>query len=182
LARRDEIVDYANELLEFERFPVDGRPGLDSRRRGRGAEADRRRLCRPRALFERAAAAGAQMVLVHHRACSGETSRVSSTGALRGPARAAVPRRHLLVAYHLALDAHGPEIGQQRHPRRPARARPTNGPFRIDGGRGETSNGTVEELMQRLARRDRRREPIVFGTARTDPSASRSSPAAAARG
>ncbi|HWJ44796.1 MAG TPA: Nif3-like dinuclear metal center hexameric protein, partial [Gaiellaceae bacterium] len=65
MAQRDEIIRFANELLEAHRFPEYGPPGLQVV----GADEVRKIACgvsSSRELFERAAAAGAQLVLVHH--------------------------------------------------------------------------------------------------------------------
>ena len=65
MARRDDIVAFANELLGVEAFPEYGLPGLQVV----GADEVTRVACgvsSSRELFERADAAGAQLVLVHH--------------------------------------------------------------------------------------------------------------------
>ena len=65
MAQRDEIVAYANQLLEIERFPEYGTPGLQVV----GADEVTKIACgvsSSRELFERAAAAGAQLLIVHH--------------------------------------------------------------------------------------------------------------------
>ena len=65
MAGRDEIVAYSNERLEVDRFPEFGRPGLQVV----GAAGVEKIACGVSAsleLFERAAEAGAQLVLVHH--------------------------------------------------------------------------------------------------------------------
>jgi len=108
LAARDEIVAYANELLEVERFPEFAPAGLQVV----GAEEVRRIVCgvsASRALFQHAATAGAQLVLVHHGVIWRNEPRVIDV-RMRG--RLAVLFEHdlNLVAYHLALDAH-PEVG-----------------------------------------------------------------------
>ena len=65
MALRDEIVRYADELLEVDRFSEFGPPGLQVS----GAAEVSKLVCgvsASRELFERAAAAQAQLVLVHH--------------------------------------------------------------------------------------------------------------------
>ena len=65
VAGRDEIVAYANALLEVERWPEFAPPGLQVV----GADEVTLLLCgvsSSRALFEHAADVGAEMVLVHH--------------------------------------------------------------------------------------------------------------------
>jgi dinuclear metal center YbgI/SA1388 family protein len=108
VAQRDEIVSYADELLETNRWPEFGRPGLQVV----GADEVTRLACGVSAsleLFERAAAAGAQMVVVHH----GIFWRNEPLWIDRRQRRRleTLFRADLsLVAYHIALDAH-PEIG-----------------------------------------------------------------------
>jgi dinuclear metal center YbgI/SA1388 family protein len=108
LARRDDIVEYANGLLEIERFPEYGRPGLQVV----GAEVVTTLACgvsASRELFERAAAAGGQMVLVHHGLFWRNEPLVIDR-RLRGRLETLFRADMSLVAYHLALDAH-PEVG-----------------------------------------------------------------------
>ena len=65
MAQRDEIIRYANELLEIHRFPEYGTPGLQVL----GADEVTKIACGVSSsleLFERSAAAGAQLVIVHH--------------------------------------------------------------------------------------------------------------------
>jgi putative NIF3 family GTP cyclohydrolase 1 type 2 len=65
VARRDDIVRFANELLDIESYPEYGRPGLQVT----GADEVSKLVCgvsSSRELFERAGAAGAQFVVVHH--------------------------------------------------------------------------------------------------------------------
>ncbi len=108
MAHRDEIVDYANRLLEVERWPEFAPPGLqvvgsdDVSLLVTGVSASR-------ALFEQAAALGAQMVLVHHGLFWRNEPLVVDR-RLRGRLEALFAAELSLVAYHLALDAH-PELG-----------------------------------------------------------------------
>jgi dinuclear metal center YbgI/SA1388 family protein len=156
LARRDEIVDYANELLEVERFPEYGRPGLQVV----GADEVRRLVAgvsSSRELFERAAAAGAQMVLVHHGLFWRNEPLVVDR-RLRGRLEALFRGDVSLVAYHLALDAH-PEIGNNAILADRLGAT-YDGPF-AEIGAAAAFDGTVEELAQRL-REATDREPTVF--------------------
>src|SRR6478672_3659653 len=62
-----------------------------------------------RELFERAAAVGAQMVLVHHGVLWENEPRTIDR-RMKGRLQALFDADLTLVAYHLALDAH-PEIG-----------------------------------------------------------------------
>jgi dinuclear metal center YbgI/SA1388 family protein len=156
LARREEIVDYANELLEVERFPEYGRPGLQVV----GADEVQRLtvgVSSSRELFERAAAAGAQMVLVHHGLFWRNEPLVVDR-RLRGRLEALFRGDISLVAYHLALDAH-PEIGNNATLADRLGAT-YDGPF-AEIGAAAKFDGTVEELTQRL-RDATGRDPIVF--------------------
>ena len=79
MAHRDEIIAFADELLDAGSFPDYGPMGIQVV----GADEVTRIVCAvsaSRELFARAAAAGAQLVLVHH-GCCGTTSRALSTAA-----------------------------------------------------------------------------------------------------
>jgi dinuclear metal center YbgI/SA1388 family protein len=108
VASRDEIVAYANELLEVEKWPEFAPAGLqvtgvdEVSKVVSGVSASRE-------LFERAAAAGAQLVLVHHGLFWRNEPLVVDR-RLRGRLEALFAADISLVAYHLALDAH-PELG-----------------------------------------------------------------------
>lgn len=108
MASLDEIVAYANKLLEVERFPEYGMPGLQVV----GADEVTKVVCgvsASRELFERAAAAGAQLVLVHH-GIFWRNEPVWIDRRQRGRLEALFAADLSLLAYHLALDAH-PQIG-----------------------------------------------------------------------
>lgn len=108
MAARDEIVRYADELLEVHRFPEFGRPGLQVL----GADDVGKLACGVSAsleLFERAAACGAQLLLVHHGIFwRNEPLWIDRRQRRRLEALFAADLS--LAAYHLALDAH-PELG-----------------------------------------------------------------------
>lgn len=108
MAHRDEIVRYADELLEIERFPEYGTPGLQVL----GADEVSKLACgvsSSRELFERAAAAGAQLLIVHH-GIFWRNEPVWIDRRQRGRLQALFAGNLSLAAYHLALDAH-PELG-----------------------------------------------------------------------
>jgi dinuclear metal center YbgI/SA1388 family protein len=108
LAHRDEIIRYANELLEVHRFPEYGPPGLQVL----GADEVSKLACgvsSSRELFELAGAAGAQLVLVHH-GMFWRNEPVWVDRRQRGRLEALFAADLSLAAYHLALDAH-PELG-----------------------------------------------------------------------
>ena len=111
MARRDEIVSFANELLEVERFPEYGHPGLQVA----GAEEVTKLACGvscSRELFEAAAASGAQLLLVHH-GLFWRNEPLLVDRRLRGRLEALFRADLSLAAYHLALDAH-PELGNNQ--------------------------------------------------------------------
>src|SRR3954453_6478135 len=108
VAGRDEIVAYANALLEVERWPEFAPPGLQVV----GADEGTLLYCgvsSSRELFEHAAEAGAEMVLVHHGLFWRNEPLVVDR-RLRGRLEALFRADASLVAYHLALDAH-PTLG-----------------------------------------------------------------------
>ena len=75
MADRDEILDYASELLDLDAYPDYGPMGMQVA----GAPEVDRIACGVSSsleLFERAAAAGAQMLLVHHGLLWDRDSRV----------------------------------------------------------------------------------------------------------
>ena len=108
MASRDEIVAFANDLLDLAAYAdygpmglqVVGNPEVTKIACGVSASRD---------LFERAAAAGAQMVLVHHGLFWERDPREIGP-LMRERLRALFDHDLNLVAYHLALDAH-PELG-----------------------------------------------------------------------
>jgi dinuclear metal center YbgI/SA1388 family protein len=108
MARRDEIVSFANDLLDVQRFPEYGLPGLQVA----GADEVTKLACGVSCsleLFESAAASGAQLLLVHHGLFWRNEPLVVDR-RLRGRLEALFRADVSLVAYHLALDAH-PELG-----------------------------------------------------------------------
>ena len=108
MAARDQIVGYANELLEVAKWPEFAPPGLqvvgapEVEKIVSGVSASRE-------LFEHAAALDAQLVLVHHGLFWRNEPLVVDR-RLRGRLEALFRADLSLVAYHLALDAH-PEVG-----------------------------------------------------------------------
>ena len=104
VAERDEIVAYANALLEVERWPEFAPPGLQVV----GADEVTLLVCgvsSSRALFEQAADLGADMVLVHH-GLFWRNEPLLVDRRQRGRLEALFRANASLVAYHLALDAH----------------------------------------------------------------------------
>ncbi|MDP9134753.1 MAG: Nif3-like dinuclear metal center hexameric protein [Actinomycetota bacterium] len=108
MAARDEIVSFLDELLDSPGFPDYGPNGLQVP----GAEQVELVVTGVSAqleLFERAAAAGAQLILCHHGIVWG--SRPQAIGPqTKRRLQALFAADISLAAYHLPLDAH-PEVG-----------------------------------------------------------------------
>jgi dinuclear metal center YbgI/SA1388 family protein len=108
MARRDDILEHAAELLDLDSFSDYGPQGMQVA----GAENVTKIVCAVSSsleLFERAAAAGAQLVLVHHGLLWNSESRVIDA-RVRRRLQTLFQADLTLAAYHLALDAH-PELG-----------------------------------------------------------------------
>jgi dinuclear metal center YbgI/SA1388 family protein len=108
MASRDEIVAWADEYLDVAAYPDYGPMGLQIV----GTPEVRKIVCGVSAsheLFERAAEADAQMVLVHHGLLWDKEPR-KIDAVMRERLRTLFDADLNLVAYHLALDAH-PEVG-----------------------------------------------------------------------
>ena len=108
MAPRDEIVGYANELLEIERFPEFAPQGLQVVGTAEVTTIACGVSC-SRELFERAVGLGAELVLVHH-GLFWRNEPLVVDARLRGRLEALFRGDASLVAYHLALDAH-PTLG-----------------------------------------------------------------------
>src|SRR5687767_3031403 len=159
MAHRDEIVEYANELLEIHRFPEYGTPGLQVV----GADEVAKIACgvsSSRELFARAAAAGAQLVIVHH-GMFWRNEPVWIDRRQRGRLETLFGADLTLLAYHLALDAH-PTLGNNA---RIADALDieVEGPFAEVGQGGRLRRPTgIDELVGRIRESVGGREPLVF--------------------
>lgn len=157
MARRDEIVAYADALLEVDRWSEYAPPGLQVV----GSEEVGLIACgvsSSRALFEHAADLGADMVLVHHGLFWRNEPLVVDR-RVRGRLESLSRANASLVAYHLALDAH-PTLGNAAQLCERIGARP-EGPF-ADVGRACSLDGiSIEELARRVESAVDR-EPIVF--------------------
>jgi dinuclear metal center YbgI/SA1388 family protein len=108
MASRDAIVSFVDELLDSPGFPDYGPNGLQV------PGADRVELIvtgvsAQLELFERASAAGAQLVLCHHGIVWGSRPQAIDLQAKRR-LQALFAADMSLAAYHLPLDAH-PELG-----------------------------------------------------------------------
>ncbi len=108
MARRDEVIAFANELLDLESYPDYGPMGLQVA----GRQEVRRIACGVSAsleLFQRAARADADLLLVHH-GLLWENEPRTVDDRMRARLKALFDAELTLAAYHLALDAH-PEFG-----------------------------------------------------------------------
>ena len=108
MAERDRIIAYLDELLEVDGFPDYGPNGLQVL----GAEEVSvvvTGVSAQRELFERAAAAGAQLVLCHHGLFWDFLPRAIGP-AMKQRLRLVFDADISVAGYHLPLDAH-PEVG-----------------------------------------------------------------------
>ena len=163
MADRDEIVRYANELLEVARWPEFGPPGLQVV----GADEVSLIACgvsSSRELFEQAVGAGAELVLVHH-GLFWRNEPLVVDARLRGRLEALFRGNASLVAYHLALDAH-PELGNSAQLAARLGAVP-DAPFGGVGLGCTVERQTIAELAARV-REVTGREPLVFADGPSD--------------
>jgi dinuclear metal center YbgI/SA1388 family protein len=157
VASRDEIVRYANALLDVSRWPEFGPPGLQVV----GTEEVTTIACgvsSSRDLFEQAVSAGAELVLVHH-GLFWRNEPLVVDARLRGRLEALFRGNASLVAYHLALDAH-PELGNAAQ----LAARLGATPEGVFGGVGlgcAIEPLSIERLVERV-REIAGREPLVL--------------------
>jgi dinuclear metal center YbgI/SA1388 family protein len=158
VANRDEIVAFADELLDTRSFRDYGPMGMQVV----GAEQVAKIACAvsaSRELFERAAAADAQMVLVHHGVLWENEPRTIDL-RMKRRLQALFDADLSLVAYHLALDAHA-EIGNNVLLARELGIG-VDGPFADIGVGGSFTDGvSIDELAARLGRAVGR-EALVF--------------------
>ena len=159
MARRDEIVGFANALLEVEKWQEFAPPGLQVV----GADEVTRIACGVSAsleLFERAAATGAELVLVHHGLFWRNEPLVVDR-RLRGRLEALFAANMSLVAYHLALDAH-PEVGNSAQLAQRIGVEAPTEPFAGVGVGGSLSQPvSIADLATRV-QETVEREPLVF--------------------
>ncbi|MCZ7588619.1 MAG: Nif3-like dinuclear metal center hexameric protein [Gaiella sp.] len=157
MAGRNEIVGYANELLEIERFPEFAPQGLQVVGSAEVTTIACGVSC-SRELFERAVVLGAELVLVHH-GLFWRNEPLVVDARLRGRLEALFRGSTSLAAYHLALDAH-PTLGNNAQLAARLGALPA-GPFG-GVGRGCTLDPVrVDELAARVAEVVGR-EPLVL--------------------
>jgi dinuclear metal center YbgI/SA1388 family protein len=156
MARRNEIIAYAAELLDLGSFEDYGPQGLQVA----GAEEVTRVVCAVSAsleLFQRAAAAGAQLVIVHHGLLWDNEPRVIDA-RVRRRLQALFEADINLAGYHLALDAH-PEIGNNALLARELGVE-VGGRF-LEWGVGGRVSTTLEDFLARVRERIAP-EPLVF--------------------
>jgi len=158
VAQRDEIIAFADELLDVGSFRDYGPMGMQVV----GADEVSKVVCAvsaSRELFERAAAAGAQLVLVHHGILWENEPRTIDR-RMKGRLQALFDADLTLAAYHLALDAH-PEVGNNALLARELGVEAER-PFAEIGVGGHFPGGvSIDELVARV-RRAVGREPLVF--------------------
>jgi dinuclear metal center YbgI/SA1388 family protein len=158
MAHRDEILAYADELLDLASFPDYGPMGIQVI----GAEEVTKLACgvsASRELFERAAEAGAQLVLVHHGLFWDRDSRVVDA-RMKGRLKALFEADLTLAAYHLALDAH-PEVGNNAMLAHELGIEVEEAFREIGFGGRFAEPPTIDELTTRI-RELLDREPVVF--------------------
>ncbi len=157
MAGREEIVAYANELLEIGRFPEFAPQGLQVV----GAAEVTTIACGvscSRELFGRAVELGAEMVLVHH-GLFWRNEPLVVDARLRGRLETLFRGDASLVAYHLALDAH-PALGNNAQ--LASRVGATSvGPFGVVGLGCTIDPVSVDDLAARVGEAVGR-EPLVL--------------------
>jgi dinuclear metal center YbgI/SA1388 family protein len=158
MARRDDIVAFADELLEVSKWQEYGPSGLQVV----GSDEVTRVACGVSSsleLFERAARTGAELVLVHHGLFWRNEPLVVDR-RLRGRLAALFAADLSLVAYHLALDAH-PEVGNSVLLARAVGVEPDRSFASVGVGGGLGAAVSIDELAARV--RDAvERDPLVF--------------------
>jgi dinuclear metal center YbgI/SA1388 family protein len=158
VADRDEILAFASELLDLDAYPDYGPMGLQVA----GAREVDRIACGVSSsleLFERTAAAGAQLLLVHHGLLWDRDSRVIDD-AMRRRLKLLLDAEITLAAYHLALDAHS-EVGNNALLARELGIEPTESFAEIGFGGPLTDPVAVDEFTDRVRERIGS-DPIVF--------------------
>jgi dinuclear metal center YbgI/SA1388 family protein len=158
VAHRDEVLAYADELLDVAAFPDYGPMGLQVV----GAEEVTRIACgvsASRELFEHAAAIGAQLVVVHHGLFWNNEPRIVDRRQ-KGRLAALFDADLTLAAYHLALDAH-PEIGNNALLARELGVRVESSFAEVGIGGSLPQPATVDEFAARVRER-LGRDPLVF--------------------
>jgi len=163
MASRDEIVAYADSLLEVDRFTEFAPQGLQVI----GVDEVTTIACGVSSsleLFERAVALGAELVLVHH-GLFWRNEPLVVDARLRGRLEALFAGNASLVAYHLALDAH-PTLGNNARLAERLGATP-EGPFGGVGLGCRLGGVALDELVARVEQATERRPLVLRGGADT---------------
>jgi len=158
MASRDAILAWVDELLDLASYPDYGPVGLQVV----GADEVTRVACgvsASRELFERAAAVGGELLLVHHGLFWDRDPRVVDR-VLRARLEALFRADVTLAAYHLALDAH-PVVGNNALLCRELGIEPADRFADVGFGGPLAEACDVGELARRLEER-LARAPLVF--------------------
>jgi dinuclear metal center YbgI/SA1388 family protein len=158
VADRDAILAFASDLLDLDAYADYGPMGMQVA----GAREVDRIACGVSSsleLFERAASAGAQMLLVHHGILWDRDSRVIDDAARRR-LKTLLDAEITLAAYHLALDAH-PEIGNNALLARELGIEPSEQFAEIGFGGPLADPVSADEFVTRVRER-LGSEPVVF--------------------
>lgn len=164
MASRDEIIEFCDELLGAGRFDDYGPNGLQvpgAREVGTVATG----VSAHRELIERAAEAGAELLIAHHGLFWGSQPRALNE-QMAARLRAAFAADLSVAAYHLPLDAH-PEVGNNALLCEALGFERTDEPFAVVRGAaigcvGRHAEGVApDELVARVAGLTGR-EPLVF--------------------
>ncbi len=158
MARRDEIIAFANDYLDLASYPDYGPMGLQVV----GAVNVSKIACgvsASRELFERARCSDAQLVVVHHGLFWDRDPRIVDT-TMRARLGALFDGDITLAAYHLALDAHA-EVGNNALLCRTLGVEPVERFADVGFGGPLASPCDITELADRVER-ELRRAPLVF--------------------
>ena len=158
MASRDEILTYANELLDLEAYPDYGPMGMQVE----GAPEVSKLACAVSAsleLFERVAESRAELLIVHHGLIWDGDPRVVA-GPLRSRLKALLDADITLAAYHLALDAHA-EVGNNALVARELGVEPERQFAGIGWGGSLAEPVGIEDFTGRV-REALGAEPVVF--------------------
>jgi dinuclear metal center YbgI/SA1388 family protein len=158
VARRDDVIAYANDLLALEEFPDYGPMGLQVA----GDPEVSAIACSVSAsleLFERTAAAGANLLLVHHGLLWDNEPRTIDD-RMRRKLEVLFGAGISLAAYHLALDAHE-ELGNNALLAKALGIEPKER-FAGIGFGGPLRPATEAQRFARRVSEKLGREPLVF--------------------
>ncbi len=158
MAKRDEIAEYARELLDLDSYHDYGPMGIQVM----GAEEVTKiaaAVSSTLEAFERTREAGAQLLVVHHGLFwEGDPRTIDFH--MRARLQTLFEGDITLAAYHLALDAH-PELGNNAIVARELGIQDTERFLEWGYGGPLADPGSLEELSSRL-RRITGRQPLAF--------------------